>query len=70
MAAERYQSIHEWTLKHFPDREQGEWFGYLHRDGRRSTTLKGNMWKSFFHLPRMLWFAARLLDERLWLLRD
>ena len=28
-------------------------FGYLHRDGRLSTRLKGNMWKGPFHLPRM-----------------
>jgi N-acylglucosamine 2-epimerase len=64
LAAERYHAIHDWAFEQFPDPEHGEWFGYLHRDGRRSTTLKGNMWKSFFHLPRMLWYAARLLDNR------
>lgn len=63
LAATRYEAIHDWAFQHFPDREQGEWFGYLHRDGRRSSTLKGNLWKSFFHLPRMLWYAARLLKD-------
>jgi N-acylglucosamine 2-epimerase len=45
------------------DREYGEWFGYLHRDGTVSTTLKGNGWKGPFHLPRMQWYCWRLLDE-------
>jgi mannose/cellobiose epimerase-like protein (N-acyl-D-glucosamine 2-epimerase family) len=43
----------------------GEWFGYLHRDGSVSTTLKGNMWKGFFHLPRMQWYCWQRLDEML-----
>ena len=33
--------------------ERGEWYGYLHRDGRISVRLKGNSWKGPFHLPRM-----------------
>jgi N-acylglucosamine 2-epimerase len=65
-ATARYAAVHDWAFKHFPDGEHGEWFGYLHRDGRRSTTLKGNLWKSCFHLPRMLWYAARLLDDEPW----
>ncbi len=63
VAAARYEAIHAWAFEHFPDRQHGEWFGYLHRDGRRSSTLKGNLWKSCFHLPRMLLVAARLLDD-------
>jgi trehalose 6-phosphate synthase/phosphatase len=46
------------------DPEFGEWYGYLHRDGRVSTRLKGNMWKGPFHLPRMLWYCWKLLDEK------
>lgn len=42
--------------------ENGEWFGYLHRDGRVSTTLKGNLWKGFFHHPRMQWYCWQLLE--------
>ena len=52
-----------WTYRHFPDAEYGEWYGYLHRDGRISVPLKGNLWKSFFHLPRMQWYCWRLLEE-------
>ncbi len=56
-----HQQVHDWSFKHFPDPEFGEWFGYLHRDGKPSTTLKGNMWKGPFHLPRMLLQASDLL---------
>lgn len=66
LAAERYAMIHHWSFQHFPDQDHGEWFGYLHRDGRQSTKLKGNMWKSFFHLPRMLWYAIQLLNDGQW----
>ena len=52
--AEWHHMIHDWTYKYFPDPEYGEWYGYLHRDGRISVPLKGNLWKGPFHLPRML----------------
>lgn len=48
-----HQKIHDWAYKFFPDPQYGEWFGYLHRDGRISVPLKGNLWKAPFHLPRM-----------------
>lgn len=63
--AEWHERIHAWTYAHFPDRERGEWFKYLHRDGSVSTTLKGNTWAGPFHLPRMQFLCARLLDEML-----
>jgi N-acylglucosamine 2-epimerase len=56
-----HQMVHDWSFRHFPDPEYGEWYGYLHRDGRVSVTLKGNVWKGPFHLPRMLWYCAGLL---------
>lgn len=59
--AQWHQMVHDWSFKHFSDSEYGEWFGYLHRDGRLSVRLKGNMWKGPFHLPRMLWYCAALL---------
>jgi N-acylglucosamine 2-epimerase len=51
--AEWHRAVHDWAHHHFADPEHGEWFGYLHRDGRRSVSLKGNLWKGPFHLPRM-----------------
>lgn len=61
--AQWHRQAHEWSFRHFPDRQFGEWYGYLHRDGRVSTTLKGTMWKGPFHLPRMLWYGWRLLAD-------
>lgn len=58
-----HQQAHDWAFARFPDKEHGEWFGYLHRDGTPSVTLKGNLWKGPFHLPRMLWYCAELLEE-------
>jgi N-acylglucosamine 2-epimerase len=58
-----HQMVHDWSFEHFADPEFGEWYGYLHRDGRLSVQLKGNLWKGPFHLPRMLWYCWRLCDE-------
>lgn len=61
--AERHRLVHDWSFAHFPDPKHGEWYGYLHRDGGVSQPAKGNMFKGPFHLPRMLWYAWRLLSE-------
>ncbi len=58
-----HKMIHEWAFKHFPDEKHGEWFGYLHRDGRISSTLKGNIWKGPFHIPRMYFMAWKTLER-------
>jgi len=58
-----HQDVHEWSFRHFPDPEFGEWYGYLHRDGRLSSRLKGNTWKGPYHLPRALWYCRELLEE-------
>ena len=61
--AEMHRLVHDWSFKHFPDPEFGEWFGYLRRDGQVASRAKGTLWKGPFHLPRMLWFCARELEE-------
>ena len=58
-----HKRVHDWAYEHFPDPEHGEWFGYLHRDGRVSVTLKGNLWKGPFHLPRMQLECWKLLES-------
>lgn len=60
-----HRQIHDWSFQHFADPEHGEWFGYLHRDGTVSSTLKGNMWKGPFHYPRMLLTCWRILRDLL-----
>jgi N-acylglucosamine 2-epimerase len=61
--ARRHQLIHDWAYAHFPDSACGEWFGYLHRDGRISSTIKGNTYKGAFHLPRMELVCWQLMAE-------
>ena len=58
-----HQQVHDWSYRYFPDARCGEWFGYLHRDGSVSSTLKGNLWKGAFHLPRMQLVCWKLLNE-------
>ena len=57
-----HRMIHRYAHEAFSDPDHGEWFGYLHRDGRLSTPLKGNQFKGPFHLPRMQWYCWQLLN--------
>jgi N-acylglucosamine 2-epimerase len=61
--AQWHQKVHDWAHRHFADPEFGEWFGYLHRDGRLSVPLKGNLWKGAFHHPRMQWYCWQTLKN-------
>ncbi len=56
-----HNMVKEYTNK-FIDKEYGEWFGYLHRDGSLSTDLKGNMYKGPFHIPRMYMKCIEIID--------
>ncbi|MCI5779786.1 MAG: AGE family epimerase/isomerase [Lentisphaeria bacterium] len=53
-----FRKLDDWTWNHFPDPEYGEWFAYCDRRGELTHTLKGGKWKTFFHVPRCLLFAA------------
>lgn len=57
-----HKQIHDYAYKHFHDKQHGEWFGYLHRDGSVAQTAKGNLFKGPFHLPRQEWFCMELLN--------
>jgi N-acylglucosamine 2-epimerase len=58
-----HKLVHDWSYDHFPDKANGEWFGYLHRDGTVAQTAKGNLFKGPFHLPRQEWYCYMLLRE-------
>ena len=60
---EWHEQVRAWSFQHFADAQHGEWLGYLHRDGSHSTSLKGNLWKSFFHHPRALWMCWKLSEK-------
>lgn len=58
---ERFQLVHEYVFAHFPDKEYGEWYGHLHRDGTVARPQKGSSLKGPYHLPRCLMLCDRLL---------
>lgn len=60
-----HRQISDWTYAHFPDKEFGEWYGYLHRDGTVAQPAKGNIFKGPFHIPRMLTKGYMLCEELL-----
>lgn len=57
-----YEEFKAYCEKYFLDKENGEWYGYLHYDNTVSTTLKGNIFKGPFHIPRLYMIMA-VLDE-------
>lgn len=58
-----HKQISDWTYAHFPDKEYGEWYGYLHRDGTVAQPAKGNIFKGPFHIPRMMIKSYMLCNE-------
>jgi N-acylglucosamine 2-epimerase len=60
-----HKLVHDYSYGRFHDKKNGEWFGYLHRDGTLAQTAKGNLFKGPFHLPRQEWYCMTLLAEHL-----
>lgn len=63
--AQWHKMVHDYAYKHFHDTQNGEWYGYLHRDGTIAQTAKGNLFKGPFHLPRQEWYCMQLLENYL-----
>jgi N-acylglucosamine 2-epimerase len=63
--AQWHRMVHEYSYKNFHDAEHGEWYGYLHRDGRIAQPAKGNLFKGAFHVPRQEWYCYLLLERHL-----
>ena len=61
--ADMHRQVNEYAYRVFNDKEHGEWFGYLHRDGSIAQTAKGNLFKGPFHLPRQEWLCMQLLKQ-------
>lgn len=55
--------VHDYTWSHFPDPAQGEWYGYLNRQGEVLLPLKGGKWKGCFHVPRALYQCWQVLEK-------
>ncbi len=60
---DKFLLAHDYFKNRFVDFEYGGCFGYFHRDGTRSTDLKGNMYKGPFHTPRMYIEVSKLLSK-------
>jgi N-acylglucosamine 2-epimerase len=60
---EMHRKAHEYAFRVFADKEFGEWYGYLHRDGTVAQPAKGNIFKGPFHVPRMMIVAHGLCNE-------
>ena len=58
-----FEKIHDYSWKHFADKEFGEWFGYLNRQGQVLFRSKGGKWKGCFHLPRALFLCSKELEK-------
>jgi N-acylglucosamine 2-epimerase len=62
-----FEKLHDYTWNHFADKEFGEWYGYLNRQGEVLLPLKGGKWKGFFHVPRFLlkgWETFNVIIEK------
>ncbi|TAJ11921.1 AGE family epimerase/isomerase [Marinilabiliaceae bacterium JC017] len=60
---EWFEKVHKYTWESFTDEANGEWFGYLNRQGEVLLSLKGGKWKGCFHVPRGLYQCWQLLEE-------
>jgi len=58
-----YEKVHEYTWSHFSDPENGEWFGYLNRQGEVLLDLKGGKWKGCFHVPRAMFQCWKSFEK-------
>lgn len=65
-----HRRIHEYAYTKFHDKVNGEWYGYLHRDGTVAQTAKGNLFKGPFHLPRQEWYCSIAISEYMQLQRS
>src|SRR6218665_1324 len=63
--AKWHKMVHQYAYDHFHDKKNGEWFGYLHRDGTIAQSAKGNLYKGPFHLPRQEWYCVQILNQYL-----
>ena len=60
---EKFKEFDSYTWSHFKDPLYPEWFAYLNRQGIPTHNLKGGKWKTFFHLPRMLYISSQQMRK-------
>ena len=61
---EIFDKVCDYAFEHFSDKEYGEWFGYLRRDGKcTEPPCKGHTYKGPFHVMRMLAKCIKCIEE-------
>lgn len=60
---EWFEKVHQYTWSKFKDKEYGEWYGYLNRNGEVLLPLKGGKWKGCFHIPRSLYQVWKTFES-------
>jgi N-acylglucosamine 2-epimerase len=61
---EIFTRVSDYAFAHFSDREYGEWFGYLRRDGKvTEPPCKGHTYKGPFHTMRMLAKCMKIIEH-------
>ena len=59
-----FEKVTSYAFAHFSDREYGEWFGYLRRDGKvTEPPCKGHTYKGPFHTMRMLAKCMKIIEH-------
>lgn len=60
---EKFEQLFDYCYSKHVDKENGEWTGYLNRDGSICMDFKGGPWKGCFHVPRALLMCKQILGE-------
>ena len=57
-----FKKLYGYVEQYFRDRDYGEWYAVLHRDGSVLCDKKGFALKGAYHIPRWLMQTVTLLD--------
>lgn len=61
---ETFEKVRKYCMEHFCDREYGEWYGYLRRDGKPTEpSSKGSTFKGPFHVPRCMMAIDKMITD-------
>ncbi|KAK3585826.1 hypothetical protein CHS0354_038351 [Potamilus streckersoni] len=60
---DKFAHVFDYSYAKFVDKENGEWYGYLSREGKVSLRFKGGPWKGCFHVERCLLMCENILKN-------
>lgn len=62
---EYFIKLHNYIADNFHDKEHGEWYSYLHRNGDMLCDHKGTVLKGPYHVPRCMLMIYQIIDSYL-----